>query len=45
MDNEVIHIPEEDVEAIDDPEYSRELSAYFHQMPDVAKPLINERKW
>lgn len=42
MDEEIIII--EDEEVIEDSEYCVELTEHFSQMPDVARPLINEAR-
>lgn len=40
MDDNVIHIPPEDIEIIDASEYSEDLTEYFNDMPEVARPLV-----
>lgn len=44
MDDNVIHIPQEDIEIIDASEYSEDLTEYFNDMPDVARPLVKGAK-
>ena len=44
MDDNVIHIPQEDIEIIDASEYSEDLTEYFNDMPEVARPLVKGAK-
>lgn len=44
MDDNVIHIPPEDIEIIDASEYSEDLTEYFNDMPEVARPLVKGAK-
>ncbi len=44
MDDNVIHIPQEDIEIIDAFEYSEDLTEYFNDMPEVARPLVKGAK-
>lgn len=44
MDDNVIHIPQEVIEIIDASEYSEDLTEYFNDMPDVARPLVKGAK-
>ena len=43
-EEEIIEIPEDEIEIIDIEDYKGEVGELFHQMPDVAHPLINEAK-
>lgn len=44
MENDVIHISLEDIDVVDMSEYSEDLTEYFRNMPDVARPLIKGAK-
>lgn len=44
MDDNLIHIPPEDIEIIDASEYSEDLTEYFNDMPEVARPLVKGAK-
>ena len=44
MAEDTILISEADVEIIDTSEYKEELSQHFKQIPELAKPLLNEAK-
>ena len=44
MEENVIHIPSEDIEIIDVSEYSEDLTEYFSDMPEVARPLVKGAK-
>lgn len=44
MDDNVIHFSSEDIEIIDASEYSEDLSEYFSDMPEVARPLVKGAK-
>lgn len=44
MDDKIIEIKEEDIEVIDSSEYRDDVSSYFYDVPEVAKPLINNAK-
>ncbi len=44
MDDNVIQIPPEDIEVIDASEHSEDLTEYFSDMPDVARPLVKGSK-
>lgn len=43
-EQEVIEIPEDEIEIIDIEDYREEVAEHFHQMPDVARPLMSEAK-
>ena len=40
MEDDVVHISLEDIEIMDASEYSEDLTKYFSNMPDVARPLL-----
>ena len=44
MEEDTIVIPPEDVEVIDESEYSDNIEQHFEQVPEVAKPLMKEAK-
>lgn len=44
MDDNVIHFSLEDIEIIDASEYREDLSEYFSDMPEVARPLVKGAK-
>lgn len=44
MDEDTIVISSEDMEIIDVSEYKEELAQHFNQVPEVAKPLLEEAK-
>lgn len=44
MDEAAIHIPSEDIEIMDVSEYREDLTEYFGEMPDVARPLVKGAK-
>lgn len=43
-EQEVIEIPVDKIEIIDIENYRGEVAEHFHQMPDVARPLMSEAK-
>ena len=43
-EQEVIEIPADEIEIIDIEDYRGEVAEHFHQMPDVARPLMSEAK-
>lgn len=43
-EQEVIEIPADKIEIIDIEDYRGEVAEHFHQMPDVARPLMSEAK-
>ena len=44
MEDDVVHISLEDIEIMDASEYSEDLTKYFSDMPDVARPLVKGAK-
>lgn len=42
--DDVIHISPDDIEVIDASEYSEDLTEYFSDMPEVARPLLKSAK-
>lgn len=42
--DDVIHISPDDIEIIDSSEYSEDLTEYFSDMPEVARPLLKGAK-
>lgn len=44
MEDDVVHIPPEDIEIVGASEYSEDLTEYFSDMPDVARPLVKGAK-
>ncbi len=44
MDDNAIHISPNDVKIMDCSEYSENLTVYFNNIPDVARPLMNATK-
>lgn len=44
MDDDVIHISPEDIEIINASEYSEDLTEYFGDIPEVARPLVKGAK-
>ena len=44
MEEDIIVIQPEDVEVIDESEYSEDIERHFEQVPELAKPLIKEAK-
>lgn len=42
--DDVIHISPDDIEVIDASEYSEDLTEYFRDMPEVARPLLKSAK-
>ena len=43
-EQEVIEIPADEIEIIDIEDYRGEVAEHFHQMHDVARPLMSEAK-
>ncbi len=44
MEDDVVHISPEDIEIIDASEYSEDLTEYFSDIPEVARPLVKGAK-
>ena len=44
MEDNVIHISPENIEVVDESEYCEELTEYFGDMPEVARPLMKGAK-
>ena len=44
MGEDVIYISSENIEIIDESEYRENLTEYFKEMPDVARPLVKGAK-
>ena len=44
MEKDVIHIPPEGIDIIDAFEYREDLTEYFNDVPDVARPLVKGAK-
>ena len=44
MGEDVIYISSENIEIIDESEYRENLTEYFKEMPDVARPLVKGSK-
>lgn len=42
--DDVIHISLDDIEIVNTPEYSEDLTEYFSDMPEVARPLLKSAK-
>ena len=42
--DDVIHISPDDIEIVNTPEYSEDLTEYFNDMPEVARPLLKSAK-
>lgn len=42
--DDVIHISLDDIEIVNTPEYSEDLTEYFNDMPEVARPLLKSAK-
>lgn len=43
-EQEVIEIPADEIEIMDIEDYRGEVAEHFHQMPEVARPLMSEAK-
>lgn len=44
MEDNAVHISPEDIEIVDASEYSKDLTEYFRDMPDVARTLVKSAK-
>lgn len=44
MEDNVIHIPPENIEVVEASEYCEDLTEYFGDMPEVARPLMKGAK-
>ena len=44
MEDSVTHISPEDIEVVDASEYCEDLTEYFGDMPEVARPLLKGAK-
>ena len=44
MEDDVVHISPDDIEIVNASEYSEDLTEYFNDMPEVARPLLKGAK-